>query len=232
MTMTDRNLVGRLLQGMVKCLHCNAPMEIMGHPEHEAPSYVCNTRKEGCAAPAIEAEPFSRLVVRRAIHAFLDRRNTFRVLDVIIDEALAEGNGELLTMLDLQRPNRLPPLEGPIRVDLRWVGDPKPTTVTTTDAEMEERNPLHDPGIIYAGLSYAEREAPLLVDTAYRKVEEYSLDPETYLRPGNLQTTRTIMEALVVEIVAGPASATIHYRLPVHPGGSPQPRTSEEVPTA
>ena len=230
MVMTDRNLVGQLLQGMVRCQHCNAPMEIMGHPEHEAPSYVCNTRNEGCAAPSIEAEPFSRLVVRRAIHAFLDPRNTARVLDVIVDEATAEGNGELLTVLDLPRPEPAPSGERPARLETRRAGDPEPTIVTTTDAELEEVNPLHDPGIMYASLSYPEREAPR-VDTAYRKVEEYSLDPETYLRPGNLRTTRTIMEALVVEIVAGPASATIHYRLPVHPGGSPQPRTSEEVPT-
>ena len=93
MTMTDQNVVSHLLDGMVKCRHCNAPMQITQQPEREALSYVCAVKDELCATPRIEAERFNRLVVYRAINAFLGPRNSARLLDILADEATGEGNG-------------------------------------------------------------------------------------------------------------------------------------------
>ena len=65
--------------------------------------------------------------------------------------------------------------------------------------------------------------------SVYRQVEEYSLNPDTYLRPSNIQTTKAIMESIILEILVGPHSATIRYRLPVHPGGGTRARSSEQI---
>ena len=51
MTLIDQNLVSHLLDGMVKCQHCSAPMETAGESFNEAPRYVCIARNEGCNTP-------------------------------------------------------------------------------------------------------------------------------------------------------------------------------------
>ena len=71
MTLIEQNPVSHLLDGMVKCRNCGTPMETAGESFNEASRYVCATKNKGCNTPDIEAGPFNRLVVRRAIHAFL-----------------------------------------------------------------------------------------------------------------------------------------------------------------
>ena len=212
MTMTGQRLIGHLLHGMVKCRQCDAPMEISGQSQNAVLIYVCAIKDEGCNTPHIEAEPFNRLVVRRAIHAFLDPQNTRKVRDIIIDHALQEDNGEMRTLLDLAGASSSSTGETPLnREGQRTLITPK--FPFSADFEPFDTN-----------------MTVLFVGAASRKVEEYSLNPDTYLRPSNLQTTQAIITGLIREILVGPDFATIHYRLSVHPGGQAEPGTFEEVP--
>jgi hypothetical protein len=205
--MIERNPVSHLLDGMVKCRHCGTPMETAGESFNEAPRYLCATRNEGCNTPEIEAEPFNRLVVRRAVHAFLSPQNTNRLLTLILDEAAKEEREDLRTVLALNQQEQSPPEEGQTaRVPLIGGSEQMPPELAALNASFMSAGP------------------------ASRKVEEYGLNPETYLRPSNLQTTKAIMDTLISEILVGPRSATIQYRLPVHPGGQQEPRTTEELP--
>ena len=53
-----------LLDRMVTCQYCRAPMETAGESFNEAPKYVCATKNKGCGLPDIDAEPFNRLILR------------------------------------------------------------------------------------------------------------------------------------------------------------------------
>ena len=221
MTMAGQRLIGHLLDGMVKCRQCDAPMEISGQSQPAVLSYVCAIKDEGCTTPHIEAEPFNRLVVRRAIHAFLDPQNTWKVRDIIIDHALQEDNGEMRTLLDLAKGSSSSTEETLLnREGQRTLITPEGqrTLITLKFPSSADFEPFDtNMRVLFAG-------------AASQKVEEYSLNLDTYLRPSNLQTTRAIITALIREILVGPDFATIHYRLSVHPGGQAEPRTSEEVP--
>ena len=61
------------------------------------------------------------------------------------------------------------------------------------------------------------------------RVRQYSLNPDTYLRPINISTARAIMESAVTEILTGSGSATINYRLPLPHGAGKKARSSDEV---
>jgi hypothetical protein len=207
MTMIERNPVSHLLDGMVKCRHCGTPMATAGESFNEAPRYLCATRNEGCNTPEIEAEPFNRLVVRRAVHAFLSPQNTNKLLTLILDEAAKEEREDLRTVLAMKQQEQSPPEQDQTpRVALIGRVEPIPAEFADLPASLVSAGP------------------------ASRKVEEYGLNPETYLRPSNLQTTKAIMDTLISQILVGPSSATIQYRLPVHPGGQQEPRTTEELP--
>ncbi len=254
MTMIEQNLISHLLDGMVKCRNCGTPMERAGESFNEAPRYVCTTKNEGCNTPEIEAEPFNRLVVRRAIHAFLNPENTLKVLTIILDEAMSEGNEDLRAMLDPKEttatPNEEPPPRGEEQtltvktIERGGIITSKPleevesaaneATASRRGIEFIANEATASRGIEFiANEATASRGIEFIANeaTASRKVEEYSLNPDTYLRPSNIQTTKTIMETLISEILVGPDSATIRYSLPVNPGGWPESRTSEEVPT-
>ena len=226
MTTTDRNLVSHLMQGMVKCRHCEGPMEIMDRPRYETPSYVCIIKSGRCAAPVIEAEPFNRLVVRRAIHAVLGPQNIWKVRDIIIDQAMRDGNGELSAVLDRLRPTPTSPEKRDARIEV-WLSGHEDKTIIVNS--LEELRAM--PDLDYDTMRWIPPEDPApLEDIVSRKVEEYSLNPDTYLRPSNLHTTRAIITALLREIMVGPDFVTIHYGLPVNPGRQPELGTSEEVP--
>ena len=168
---------------------------------------MCASRNEGCNTPEIEAEPFTLLVVRRAVHAFLSPGNTYRVLEVILNEAEKEDRGDLRAVLELEQEEQ-----------------PSRDEEQTTRAVLFALSGPIPPEL--ADVS-AGRFVP---QTAFRKVEEYGLNPETYLRPSNLRTTKAIMDILISEILVGHRSATIRYSLPVNPGGWPEFGTDEEVP--
>ena len=212
MTMIDQNAIAHLLDGMVKCRRCGTPMGAGGEFLGDTPKYACTTKNDGCNTPDIESEPFNGLVVRRAIHAFLDPGNTGKVFDIIRSEAMNEGNEDLQAALSWKettpRPDDEPPPHGEDR-------EPK-VTVSRAGQEMPTESLDSSRVVFHAG-------------PAFRKVEEYSLNPYTYLRASNIQTTKAIMDRLISEILVGPDSATIRYRLPVRPGGGTRARSSEEI---
>ena len=212
MTLIEQNPVSHLLDGMVKCRNCSTPMETAGESFNEASRYVCATKNEGCNTPDIEAGPFNRLVVRRAIHAFLHPENTNRVLDIVLNEAMSKADEDLRTMLDLTNP-------GPNEKPTPFGGDPKTASMVLGDGPITE-------GEVFPGIQYFANRGK-----ASRKVKQYALDPDTYLRPSNIRTTRAIMEIIISEILTDPDSATIRYKLLVHPEGWPLDVDSEQVPT-
>lgn len=212
MTLIERNPVSHLLTGMVKCRHCDTPMVTAGESFTEAPRYVCATRNEGCNTPEIEAGPFTGLVVRRAVHAFLSLQNISEVSGIILNEAKKEERKDLRAALGLEQEEQpSPEQDQPPKALL--AGYPGQFPEELTD------NPVAD-----------GRDSVVIPLTVSRKVEDYGLNPETYLRPSNLRTTKAIMEILISEILVGSTSATIQYSLPVNPGGWPEYGTAEEVP--
>ena len=215
--MTEQSLVSHLLDGMVKCGHCGTPLETAAESSNQPPKYVCATNNKGCDIPDIQAEPFNRLVVQRVINAILDGKNIDQVMEIVRNEQIDE-NGEYISFLSslqsreplsFNLPKGVPPM-----IDIE-----SPAPADTTDKYRQE-----------AEADYLERRerAGNAVENP-SKVKQYSLNLDTYLRPSNISTTRAIMESSVAEVLAGLGSATIHYRLPLPPGGGNGARSSEEV---
>jgi hypothetical protein len=209
-----------LLDKMVTCQYCRAPMETAGESFNEAPKYVCATKNNGCGLPDIEAEPFNRLILRTVINAILDEENISKVTGIIREEALEESEEAGDAIFEMQgREHRLFRLhEGKPMYDSE-------RDTLLTDAEKESLQKME--------AEYLERweQAGPYRNAAEnpRKVRQYSLNLDTYLRPSNISTTRAIMESAVTEILARPGSATINYRLPLPHGGGTKARSSDEV---
>ena len=213
MTMIEHSLVSHLLDGMVKCRHCGTPLETAGESSNQMPKYICVTKNKGCDTPDIGAERFNRLVIRKAINAILDDKNSNRVSEIVRREALDQAAEDVRAIYDLQ--HRLPslfqlhegmPLAGP---------DATEDNLQRVEAEYRER---------------WERAGPKVnVWENPWKARQYTLNLDTYLRPSNISTTRAIMETAVTEILAGPGTATINYRLPLTVGGGTEASSSEEV---
>ncbi len=219
MTMIEHSLVSHLLDGMVRCRHCGTPLETAGESSNQAPKYMCATKNKGCDTPDIDAERFNRLVVRRAINAILDDKNSNEVSEIVRREALDEAAEDLRAIYDLQ--HRLPSLfrlhEG---MPLADNGSPAASDTTEenrqgVEAEYRERWERAGPKV-----NVAENPG---------KARQYLLNLDTYLRPSNISTTRSIMESTVTEILAGPGTATISYRLPLPDGSGTRARSSEEI---
>ena len=219
MTLTEQNPASHILDGMVTCQHCGAPMETDGESFNKAPKYVCTTNNKGCDTPDIDAEPFNRLILRTVINAILDENNISKVTGIVRKEALEESEKAVDAIVSMQstQPGLLNLHEGKPLFD-------------------SERYAL----VADAGKEYVqeEKEYHLWFEQAgpYRnaldnpgKVRQYSLNLDTYLRPSNISTTRAIMESAVTEILAGPGSATINYRVPLPDGGGTKARSSDEV---
>ena len=215
--MTEQSLVSHLLDGMVKCGHCGTPLETAAESPNQPPKYVCANNNKGCDIPDIQAEPFNRLVVQRVINAILDGKNIDQVREIVRNEQIDE-NGEYISFvsflqsrepLSFNLPKGVPPM-----IDIE-----SPAPADITDKYRQE-----------AEADYLERRerAGNAVENP-SKVKQYSLNLDTYLRPSNISTTRAIMESSVAEVLAGLGSATIHYKLPLPPGGGNGARSSEEV---
>jgi hypothetical protein len=221
--MTEQSLVSHLLDGMVKCGHCGTPLETAAESSNQPPKYVCATNNKGCDIPDIQAESFNRLVVQRVINAILDGKNIDQVLEIVRNEEIDERGDDLSFILSLQSreplsfnlPKGVPPM-----IDIE---SPAPTDTTDTmDKYRQEAEADYLERRERAGPYWNAVENP-------SKVKQYSLNLDTYLRPSNISTTRAIMESSVAEVLAGLGSATIHYRLPLPPGGGDGARSSEEV---
>ena len=103
MTLIEQNPARHLLDRMVTCQHCGAPMESAGESLDEAPRYVCITKNKGCGTPDIDAGPFNRLILRTVINAILDENNISKVTEIVHEEALKENEEAVDAMLHMQR---------------------------------------------------------------------------------------------------------------------------------
>ena len=219
MTLIGQNPASHLLDRMVTCQHCGAPMESAGESLNEAPKYVCSTKNKGCGTPDIEAGPFNRLILRTVINAILDENNISKVTEIVHEEASKENEEAVDAMLHTQRMQhrRFNHYESnPLYENERYpLTDEKIQHVQKTETEYLERWEQ-------AGPYRNAVENP-------RKVRQYALNLDTYLRPSNISITRAILESAVTEILAGPGSATINYRLPLPHGGGTKARSSDEV---
>ena len=220
MTMAEQNPVSHLLDGMVHCRRCNTPMATAGESFGEMPKYVCPNSWENCDTPEIPAEPFTRLVVERVIRAALEGENTQRVAAAVEEDARRRriewwsARSRMPFDLSLLSP----------WFDLELF-PPKPYP-TDLDPEMERIMDL-DTGEYIEPLNRLDRYWSSTGDT--RQIEQYALDLDTYLRPSNISTTKTIMDTAVDEIQVGRGSATMQYSTPTPPGSGAEGRTQEEV---
>ena len=221
MRMAEQNPVSHLLDGMVYCRRCNTPMATTGESFGETPKYVCLSSPEGCDTPDIPAEPLNRLVVERVIKAALEVENTKRVAETVQDDArqrseeyrVAKFTVALASLnISLFDPSAPVPRPRPRRPEL--------------DPEMERLLRL-DEGEYIEPLRRLDQYWSSTGDT--RQIEQYALDLDTYLRPSNISTTKTIMDTAVDEIQVGRGSATIKYSTPMPPGSGAEGRTQEEV---
>ena len=220
MTLIEQNPASHLLDGMVGCRHCGSPLETAEESFNEAPKYVCTTKNKGCDTPDIDAEPFNRLMLRTVINAILDENNISKVTGIVREEALEESQEAADAIIGMQgwqrRPFRLhgeKPLYGSERRPVLRDGADE----HVEKLEEEYRARREKAGLYRNGVSNPE------------KVRQYSLNLDTYLRPSNISTTRAIMESAVTEILAGPGSATINYRLLLPNGGGTKAKSSDEV---
>ena len=218
MTMIEQSLVSHLLDGMVTCRHCGTPLETAGESSNQAPKYVCATKNKGCDTPDIDAEQFNRLTLRAVINAILDENNS-KVTEIVREDAMDEGGEDVKAIFRLQ--SNQPGLFNLHKGEPSF--DSERPTLTEVEKESLQRTEAE----------YMERwgRAGPYVNAVEnsRKVRQYSLNLDTYLRSSNIGTTRSIMESAVTEILAGPGSATINYRLPLPHGGGNEVRSSDEV---
>ena len=219
MTLTEQNPASHILDGMVTCQHCGAPMETDGESFNKAPKYVCATNNKGCDTPDIDAEPFSRLILRTVINAILDENNISKVTEIVRQEALEESKKavDAISAMEAWRPHFFNLHEGKPMYDSE-----RYALVADEGKEYVQEEKGHHPWLEQAGPYQNAAENP-------RKVRQYSLNLDTYLRPSNISTTRAIMESAVTEILAGPGSATINYRVPLPDGGGTKAKSTDEV---
>ena len=221
MRMAEQNPVSHLLDGMVHCRRCNTPMATTGESFGETPKYVCLSSPEGCDTPDIPAEPLNRLVVERVIQAALEVENTKRVAETVQDDARQRSEEYraakftvALASLNISHFDPLSPVRPPRR------------RRPELDPEMERLLRL-DEGEYIEPLRRLDQYWSSTGDTG--QIEQYALDLDTYLRPSNISTTKTIMDTAVDEIQVGRGSATIKYSIPMPPGSGAEGRTQEEV---
>ena len=162
------------------------------------------------------AEPFNRLVVERVIRAALEGENTKRVVETVQDDAERQSAEYAEAKLFMAM----------------YVFDMGPLA-PTPELYLPELDPeMHrilnlDPNEYIRPLRRLRQYWTTTGDTGH--IEAYALDLDTYLRPSNISTTRTIMDTAVDEIRVGRGSATIRYRTPMPPGSGAEGRSQEEV---
>ena len=195
MPLIEPNPAIHILDGLVKCRNCGTQMETAGESFNEAPRYVCVTRNEGCDTQDTLAEPFNRLMVSRVINAILDNRNTQIVVDAVRKEAIVKGHEDAYAISDLH--SRMPSLGN-------LVGKNPP--VPSENPEPSSETARYGRRIEAEYIERLERSGPYTnIVQNPREVAKYSARLDTYLRPSNARTTRTIMEMAVREILVDPA---------------------------
>ena len=218
MTMAEQNPVAHLLDGMVRCRTCNAPMETIGVSFGETPKYVCPRRRDDCDTPEVPSEVLARLMVGRVISAALEGDNAKQVAETVREDA--QQRAEDYTLARIDEAFRTMPYEPPMMRPHPSEYMPEP------DPEMRRLLEL-DPAEYIEPLRRLDRYWSVTGDTGH--IEQYAFDLNTYLRPSNIRTTRAIVETAVDEIRVGSGSATIMYRTAMPPGSGAKGRTQEEV---
>ena len=216
--MTMKDSATHLLEGLVKCRNCGVPMTTTRDASKGAPQYACPNPRSSCDTPELEVESLNRIMITTTLNAILSDENTRKVVDIVKEQSLDKIAQDLLApgqTTDIGPILRTP---HPVETDQDQEGEDGPPP----PRQNSEREHIPTWRSI---LSYGS----LMMNT--ERIAEYSLDPENYLRPTNIQTTRAIMELAVEEILAGHGSVTVRYRTPMPPGDSSQTRTSEEVAT-
>ena len=214
MTTAEQNPVAHLLDGMVRCQNCNAPMEIIGAYSAQTPAYECRSLPQvGCIMPPISAEPLARLVVETVIHAALAGGNAQQVAKKVREDA----RQRIIEYDEVAATGVAPRFVVDSITQLPGLSRTFPAVRVLDESETTER---------VAALRRLNKYWNLTGDTGH--VEQYALDLDTYLRPSNLQTTRAIIEAAVAEVGVGPVSTTIRYKSAM-PLGSGDEGTYEAV---
>ena len=203
MTTAEQKPVASLLDGMVRCRNCNTLMEITGAYSTPTPAYECRSFPINCTTAPIPAEPLAKLVVETVIHAALAGGNAQQVAEQVredarqriieYDEAVATGLAPRFVVDGFVQPQGL--------------SRTFPAVGVLSESETTER---------VAALRRLNKYWNVTRDMGH--VEQYALDPDTYLRPRNLQTTRAMIETAVAEVGVGPVSATIRYKSAMPPG--------------
>jgi hypothetical protein len=96
------------------------------------------------------------------------------------------------------------------------------------DPDPEMRRLLElEPAEYIQPLRLLNRYWEITGDTGH--IESYALDPNTYLRPSRVGTTRAILENALVEVRVGAGAAAIRYSSPMPPGSGTEGTLQEEV---
>ena len=231
MTLVEHNQMTHLLDGLVKCRNCNAPLEntgeyfrdFFGLSMKQEPHYVCVSKTEGCIPPTKSAEFFNLFMFKEVLETLLGAGNDQRVVDWVRMEARK-------AMTDLDRNPQ--PQAGSTDVfkplESRDDETPQQRSELPEPADEMERN---IPRSVEEFPEAQERMAAAYNHIASHpsEIEEYSHDLKIYRRDSNIQITRAIVESTVEEILADRDSAIIRYRMPVPTGSGNQSRTSQEV---
>ena len=202
MTTAEQTPVVHLLDGMVRCQNCDTPLEAIGAPLSHTPTYVCPRSQGGCGTTAILAEPFDRLVVATVIQAALEGGKAQQVVKMV-----QEDTRERIIEHD----------EG------RYTSETMPWRRSVVDSIAPSPDEADD----IEPLRRLNRYWNITGDQG--QIAEYVMDPDTYLRPSNVRTTRAIIETAVDEVGVSPMSATIRYKFPMPPGSGDEGKFQEVV---
>ena len=219
MTMAEQNPVSHLLDGMVRCRNCDAPMAATGWSPGEMLSYVCSRRQDDCDTPEVLAEPLARLVVETVIRAALEGDNARRVVEAVRDDA--RQRSEEYTSARLDEAFRTMDFHDPLSIaphPSEYMPEPDPETRRLLEL---------DPAEYIEPLRRLNRYWDATEDTSH--IETYAFDPDTYLRPTNIRATRAIIETAVDEILVGSGSATVRYRTTMPPQSGDEGKFQEVV---
>ena len=219
MTMAEQNPVSYLLDGLVHCRNCGALMTATGWSHGETPRYVCSRRQDDCDTPEVQAEPLARLVVETVIRASLEGDNARRVVEAVRDEA--RQRSEDYTSARLDEAFRTMDFHDPLSIaphPSEYMPEPDPETRRLLEL---------DPAEYIEPLRRLNRYWDATEDTGH--IEAYAFDPDTYLRPTNIRTTRAIIETAVDEILVASGSATVRYRIAMPPQSSAEGKFQEVV---
>ena len=220
MTMAEQNTVSHLLDGIVRCRNCDAPMAATANVLGQTPRYICSAARQGCDTPEIPAEALARLMVETVIRAALEGDNASRVAEAVREYARQDQDS---TAAQIREALWRREMESQDPFGMA----PHPSQ-DMSELDTETRRPVDpDPAEYVEVLRRVNQYWDTRGVTGH--IEAYAHDLNTYLRPSNIRATREIIETAVIDISVGSGSAEIRYRRPMPPGSGAEGRTQEAV---